>query len=428
MIKEKDWEFERKEQKFKNKKNFIVLPVAYGGGRKGMSVALYSEINFICIILLLIIVLKYLSAGFKKQKKDKLFFGSVLLTLFANVFDFLWEMTVSGVWNVPVVVMWAINFLYFFSFGASAFCLFLYTESVYKKKIFGNKIIGALYVLPFAALVALLIATAFNGCLFYFDADKVYHRGNLFYLQQILSYGYVVYASVKCFFRSFNKKFFSKRDESLTLASFVFLPLVFGIIQINIQSIPVLSTGIVISYLLVFINSLENLISSDSLTGIMNRREFVRKLADSIKSLKENEDLFLIFIDIDEFKYVNDEFGHNEGDKLLKAVALGLDKFTRDINGYCCRYGGDEFAVVHIIGKDENKEEYKARFAKFIKERGFTAGDSVKINLSSGYSRYRGEGDSIPDLIERADEEMYKVKHTKADAKAQPEGKFDAKD
>ena len=87
------------------------------------------------------------------------------------------------------------------------------------------------------------------------------------------------------------------------------------------QNIPVLSVGIVISYLLAYINLLERLISLDPLTGISNRREFLQRLEDDIKSLKANEDLYFLFIDIDSFKNINDTEGHNEGDRVLKEIA-----------------------------------------------------------------------------------------------------------
>lgn len=77
-------------------------------------------------------------------------------------------------------MMWCIDFLYFVSFGLSSYCWLIFTESRINKSILKSKSILTLLLVPLAVLVTLLMASYFNGCLFYFDAAGNYHRGSLF--------------------------------------------------------------------------------------------------------------------------------------------------------------------------------------------------------------------------------------------------------
>lgn len=127
---------------------------------------------------------------------------------------------------------------------------------VQKSGIPKNKKLLALYFVPLALLVILLILNIFNGCLFYIDANGKYYRGKLFYAQQVLSYGYIVISAVRCFLKANSRKNFTQRGYLLKLVTFVIPPIICGVIQIIVQDIPILSVGIVISYLLAYINSL----------------------------------------------------------------------------------------------------------------------------------------------------------------------------
>ena len=110
----------------------------------------------------------------------RLFRASVWFAAAANGFDFLWNLNLRCQWPVNATIMWCIDFLYFVSFGLSSYCWFIFTESRINKSILKSKSILTLLLVPLAVLVTLLIASYFNGCLFYFDAAGNYHRGSFF--------------------------------------------------------------------------------------------------------------------------------------------------------------------------------------------------------------------------------------------------------
>lgn len=172
---------------------------------------LYSELNILCGVIMLIIAINLSISGFDKSEENRIFSYSVYLAAFANICDFLWNLCLTGTVNLPVMARYLIDFFYFISFGASALCWLIYTDMVQKNDILKNKKLFVLYFVPLAVLAVLLMAKSLTGCLFFIDASGKYYRGTLFYAQQVLSYGYIVISAVKCFSKATSRKNYARR-------------------------------------------------------------------------------------------------------------------------------------------------------------------------------------------------------------------------
>ncbi|MCP4110815.1 MAG: GGDEF domain-containing protein, partial [Desulfobacteraceae bacterium] len=93
-------------------------------------------------------------------------------------------------------------------------------------------------------------------------------------------------------------------------------------------------------------HELEYLAYHDALTGLYNRKAFLEELRAVLLCAKRHENRkFLFFLDLDRFKQVNDVYGHEAGDKLLKEVAARLRESVRETD-HVCRLGGDEFTII----------------------------------------------------------------------------------
>jgi two-component system cell cycle response regulator len=154
----------------------------------------------------------------------------------------------------------------------------------------------------------------------------------------------------------------------------------------------------------------------DPLTGLFNRRFIERRLEDEIKrSERHGRALSVILIDLDQFKQVNDTYGHGAGDALLNAFAERLTKATRG-SDTAARYGGDEFLVVLPECKPENVQRVLKRLAGIRVE---IEGRNLAIDLSAGWAELLS-GESGKDLLARADAELYANKRAKYAAQLQP--------
>jgi diguanylate cyclase (GGDEF)-like protein len=146
---------------------------------------------------------------------------------------------------------------------------------------------------------------------------------------------------------------------------------------------------------------LKQLALYDSLTGLPNRHNFMESLA---KALNGEERVSLMFIDLDGFKRVNDTYGHEVGDNLLKEVTSKLNLLCDDTT-FISRLGGDEFTVM-IIGEDESKSIQLAH--DLIQELQIEIND-VMISASIGIAISK-HGDSPSSLLKSADMAMYRAK------------------
>ncbi len=145
----------------------------------------------------------------------------------------------------------------------------------------------------------------------------------------------------------------------------------------------------------------------DSLTGLSNRS----KLIDNFNAIKAKTDgsIALIFIDLENFKLINDSYGHNIGDKLLIAVSKRLREICTD-KMYISRLGGDEFTImVWDYKSEEALTEFVENLIYYLE--GFIKINEYNINLSItiGISLYPKDADNFDDLLKNADTAMYKA-------------------
>lgn len=150
----------------------------------------------------------------------------------------------------------------------------------------------------------------------------------------------------------------------------------------------------------------------DHLTGLANRRLFEDRLAQSLaKGRRDGSRFALIYLDLDFFKTVNDSYGHEVGDTVLKSAAERIKHCCRRDRDTISRHGGDEFC---IIIEDVEHEEALAELAKAlntaISEPLLCNGQQIVISASLGIAVYPGDGDTIMELEMAADRAMYAAK------------------
>jgi diguanylate cyclase (GGDEF)-like protein len=159
-------------------------------------------------------------------------------------------------------------------------------------------------------------------------------------------------------------------------------------------------------------SQLLRLARSDFLTGLYNRFSFDERLEHAAAHAERfGHRLALLLIDLDDFKYVNDTYGHPVGDELLVKIAQRLQRLVRKVDTLA-RIGGDEFAVIYSEFQEvENVTEFARRFLSALSEPVDVGGRELRVNGSLGVTVYP-ESDSRPkDLLRQADLALYKAKN-----------------
>jgi diguanylate cyclase (GGDEF)-like protein/PAS domain S-box-containing protein len=149
----------------------------------------------------------------------------------------------------------------------------------------------------------------------------------------------------------------------------------------------------------------------DSLTGLPNRTMLHNYLQRAIHTAETGSSVpAVVFVDLDQFKYINDSLGHQAGDKLLKTVAQRLVACVRDTD-MVARQGGDEFVIVLGNQRDEESiTEVLQRILNSVSQPWLMDGRELNITCSLGVSRYPEDGDDVETLLKNADSAMYKAK------------------
>jgi diguanylate cyclase (GGDEF)-like protein len=149
----------------------------------------------------------------------------------------------------------------------------------------------------------------------------------------------------------------------------------------------------------------------DNLTELPNRRLLSEFLADYLPLARRKSERFaVLYIDLDEFKPINDDFGHGTGDEVLKEVAGRLKSTLRE-SDTVARVGGDEFvAVIRDVKSADSVEKTVRKVLDAVSAPVAVGGEERQVSASIGISRFPDDGTTTDELIKRADEAMYRAK------------------
>jgi diguanylate cyclase (GGDEF)-like protein len=156
---------------------------------------------------------------------------------------------------------------------------------------------------------------------------------------------------------------------------------------------------------------LREMASRDFLTSLLNRREAYRRIQEEkARAKRTGAPVSFILLDIDHFKRLNDTYGHNAGDMVLKGLAVKLMEALRDYD-IACRYGGEEFLVVSPETDLEQAYKLAERLRMTIAATAFSAeAQDISITVSIGVAQLQDD-DSIETVISRADAALYQAKN-----------------
>ena len=152
----------------------------------------------------------------------------------------------------------------------------------------------------------------------------------------------------------------------------------------------------------------ENLSTFDPLTKILNRRAF-EKISAKLFETENSPECSFIFFDVDYFKQVNDNYGHEVGDHILVKFADALNSVFGD-SGLVSRFGGDEFVVLIRGGNKEAVTAMVEHFAEKVKEMRIECDNDFRLHFSAGMATCPQDTDNLPELMKCADNALYEVK------------------
>jgi len=377
----------------------------------------YIEANIVCIIIFGMMLMREMrSVG--RQTKQIVFVNIAISHILYFTSDIFWVLVVGGkIPNTPLssAIVNASNAV-ILGFICSSW--FVYVELSQGERYIAKAKNRIIALVPAMASALLMI------CLFVFAPSLVMDENNevtglynvLFLL---VPDSYIAVSSVRAFIRALRKENYAVRTQYLACAVYPVLITVFGLLQTVMNGAPIFSFGCSIMMLYVYIISLNDQVSIDELTRLNNRNQLKKYIVgESSKQSIDKSTRYVLMIDLNKFKSINDEYGHVEGDTALKRTADALKAACagHSLKTFIARYGGDEFI---IITKTENEElvkdlcsNIKATLIRLNDE----AGASYELTASIGYSSYIGGITEFQSALAEADEALYRDKKARVPA------------
>lgn len=204
--------------------------------------------------------------------------------------------------------------------------------------------------------------------------------------------------------------FLSRNANNATLFLVIYLQLFIWPLSFFF-SVPVMYMFAVLLVYVVHVVSQHRQISIDFLTGLNNRNELLRYLEKLFKKSSELDNkTHIAFIDINDFKKVNDTYGHNQGDKALLSLTACLKEASYDYECFICRYAGDEFTVVFKDSEELTVKSYLSRLQNLIDDTNNSHKHKFNLSISVGFVSYNDNYKTVDDFINAADVKMYQEK------------------
>lgn len=258
-------------------------------------------------------------------------------------------------------------------------------------------------VLGIADLLGVLV-TPFTGWFYYLDIFDTYHRGPWFDFHMLLLFSGI--AALEIMLVVYRRYISPDRFYSLL----VFLVPVFLSItpMVMLHTRSYVGAGIVFSLLIIFVNVQGRVSAMDYLTQVYNRRQLDWNLQERIRQASEGRPFAAIMLDLDEFKAINDTFGHDMGDDALRNAAEVLRRSVRQ-NDFIGRYGGDEFCVLlGSVDSQEMLEDIVCRIGRHQQKFNTSGSRPYELHFSMGYSLYDPrQGLQAAQFLKYIDDRMY---------------------
>lgn len=337
-------------------------------------------LGFMCILTKLSESLNY------KQKRG--FFCAFILIAAVSVLEVI-TLAVDG---APPGYRWLNIVSNYLGFGLSpgvAVCLVYVLD---KKTAIRRELRIAIYC-EIVYLIFLAVSVP-SGLVFSVSAENIYSRGPYFYIYVFMYFVAIMYLSISTIITA---KEFQNRSRGLIYPLIFFLTAE-TIIQVTLPDLHVTWLCVTLLSILYFIYCNEMWTQLDALTGLLNQNSYINRTAE----VKRTGGVLIVF-DVDDFKNVNDQYGHLKGDICLSEIADCIKKAYAKF-GYCYRIGGDEFCV--LMKNVDQQENCLKKFIELLEEKRSRL--DFLPTVSFGSCVFSGE--DILTIKDRADQNMYRFK------------------
>ncbi len=374
-----------------------------------MATAIHIELNI--LFFLILVRIAYQSAKKENQQMQRVLFRYTVYGIMFNLaLDMIWLIVDGKTFPCGVAINQIVNALFLASAIVIGCVWYLYVLETLGYRITHKLALAVMS--PAIVFTALNLISIKTGWIFYITEDNVYVRGSLFWLQTAAALSVLLLSLVHCLIRLVNGRKTVPRRVVLNLIGFYIIPVVGTLVSLPITGMPGTWTCADVSIILMYIDSQDQEIVRDTLTGLNNRKMLPAVFEEYTRQQMPGSLLYLYMMDLDDFKRINDTFGHLAGDGALKAASRLFAQSVDGKRAMVSRVGGDEFLILTLLPDNEAAAEFKNELQARMKQYNEEHSLPYLLNISVGCCAYE-RGESLEAFMARADEELYREKKVK---------------
>ena len=325
------------------------------------------------------------------------------------VTDILWALIEDNLLYLPVFLNAAVNAVTLMAVSSGCYFWFRFIEDRTDFVLMNRPKIDAMVVYPLLFICALDILSIFTGWIFQINSEGHYQETELFWLQGFINYAYLLIPTAVTISRAVHANTKQDREEFLIYVLYMIAPLIAGIYEDEFVHVPLLALNILMMILILFLRIQNLRISTDALTGLNNRRRLNTFLAEKLVKTTEESSFLIFIIDINNFKAINDQYGHIEGDHALQKFSEVLKVVAAEYFGFAARYGGDEFCLV-MNQRGHTCEEIMENIKQTLLEAQQDDKKKYTITVSIGAAMFNDPDETPETALNRADQMLYEDK------------------
>jgi len=372
----------------------------------------YIEVNMIGIVLLMTMLLYELKSHRKLENEEE---GCFVAMIVINALILASDIGIYVMRGFAAEQLILLNHFfcvtYFTLHGWFCYAWMKYVLKKLYPRFRGKGILEALVMMPAIVSTAVAFASPYEGLLYTLTADNDYHRGPFIWVPIAVAIMYYCITTIVAAREMIHPGRSRELAEYMVIILFPLSIFVGNVIQMENYGLSVVWVMSAIAILILFIDKQNQQLSKDGLTGLYNRSHTNAQLAWEIRNLKGADHMLMVMmLDIDDFKSINDKYGHLEGDIALTFAADVLKKNCRRTD-YVGRYGGDEFLVIGRVHSAEDADRIEQRIQRGIVAANKDSMLKVPLAFSIGYELCKPSDNVTMDaVLDGADQKMYEAK------------------
>ena len=370
----------------------------------------YAEATVVCVLIFAIMLLNDYRNG-NRQEKQIYLDRTIVAHIIYFVNDLAWAAVLSGFLPRTRLSVVLVNFINAFFLAGITYNWFLYAAAAEDLAIRKNRRFFTCVGLPYYIVTGVIIACYLLSPTFWVSESA---ELNPLYYPLILLPVPILYLLVTfgiSVFKVRKTRISTERRLYMQIGVFPLVLSFFGLVQLVSLDFPLFCFGCTINMLIFYMNNTADQISIDPLTRLNNRNQLNHYLAQDTSRRQTGLREYVMMVDANDFKRINDTYGHAEGDYALRLIAEALKKAIRILKAppFLARFGGDEFILIVCAADEAEPSALREEIRRCLRDACTEAATPYRLSVAVGWDVLDKDEPFIA-CQQRADRKLYEDK------------------